>query len=85
MHSLAKFTSLIYEELLQMIGKKLTTPKQDFPDSRMVKILPCNVGGVGLIPCWAAKIPCALWPRKKNIKQKQNYNKFNKDFKNSPH
>lgn len=50
MHSLAKFTSLIYEELLQMIGKKLTTPKQDFPDSRMVKILPCNAGAMGSIP-----------------------------------
>ena len=51
----------------------------------MVKTLPPNAGGVGLIPGWGAKIPHASWPKNQNIKQKQYYNKFNKDFKNDPH
>ena len=51
----------------------------------MVKTLPYKAGGLGLIPGWEAKFPFALWPKNQNIKQKQYYNKFNKDFKNSPH
>ena len=50
----------------------------------MVKTLPSNAGGVGLIPGRGAKIPHA-WPKNQNIKQKQYCNKFNKDFKNGPH
>ena len=48
---------------------------------------PCLLrqGGAGSIPVGGAKIPHALWPKKKDIKQKQYYNKFNKDFKNGPH
>ena len=45
----------------------------------MVKPLSSNVGGVGSISGWEAKIPHASWS--KNIKQKQYCNKFNKDFK----
>ena len=51
----------------------------------MVKILPSNAGGVGLIPGRGAKIPHASWPKNQNIKQKQYCNKFNKEFKNGPH
>ena len=47
----------------------------------MVKALPFNVEGAGLIPAWTAKIPQALLPKKQNIKQKQCYNKFNTDLK----
>ena len=50
----------------------------------MVKTLPSNAGGVGSIPGGGAKIPHALWPKNQNIKQKQYFNKFNKDFKNGP-
>ena len=45
----------------------------------MVKNLPSNAGGAGLIPGWGAKMPPAWWS--KNRKQKQYCNKFNKDFK----
>ena len=41
--------------------------------------------GCGFDPWSEAKIPHALWPKNQNIKQKQCYNKFNKDFKNGPH
>ena len=41
----------------------------------------CNAVGVGLIPGQGAKIPHASRPKNQNIKQKQDYNKFNKDFK----
>ena len=34
-----------------------------------------------MIPGQGAKIPHASWPKNQNIKQKQDYNKFNKDFK----
>ena len=54
---------------------------RDFPGSPMVKTLPSNAGGVGLIPGWGAKIPQASLPRKQNIKQEQYCNKFNKDFR----
>ena len=36
------------------------------------------------MPGWGAKIPHASWPKNQNIKQKQYFNKFNKDFKNGP-
>lgn len=47
----------------------------------MLKTLPSNARGNGLIPSWGAKIPYASWL--KNPKQiiKQKYNTFNKDFK----
>ena len=37
------------------------------------------------IPGQGAKIPHASQQKDQNIKQKQYYNKFNKDFKNDPH
>ena len=57
----------------------------DFPGSPVVKTLPSNVPGVGLVPGQGAKIPHALRPKKPKIKQKQYWNKFNNDFKNDPH
>ena len=51
----------------------------------MVKTLPSNAVGEGLIPGLGAKIPHASWPKKQNIKQKQYCNKFNNDFKNGSH
>ena len=47
----------------------------------MVKTLPSNAGGVGLIPGWGAKIPHALHPKIQNKEQKKYCNKFNEDFK----
>ena len=34
-----------------------------------------------MIPGQGAKIPHVLWPKNQNIKQKQYWEKFNKDFK----
>ena len=36
-----------------------------FPGSPVVKTSDSSVGVVGLIPGQGAKIPCALWPKKK--------------------
>ena len=47
----------------------------------MVKTLPSNAVGAGLIPGRRAKIPHMPHGQKnQNIKQKQYCNKFNKDF-----
>ena len=56
------------------------------PDGPVVKSSPSSAGNEGLIPGQRVKIAHAsgLKPSK-NIKQKQCCNKFNKDFKNSPH
>ena len=55
---------------------------KDFPDSPVVKLLPCNARGVvGSIPGQEAKIAHALGPKNQNIKQKRYCNKFNKDLK----
>ena len=51
----------------------------------MVKILPSNARGTGLIPGQRAKIPHASQPENQNIKQKEYCNKFNEDFKNGRH
>ena len=58
---------------------------RDFPGGPVVKTLPSNARGVGLILCQGAKIPHASQPKNQNIKQKQYCNKFNEDFKNGPH
>ena len=54
----------------------------------MVKTLPSNARGEGLMPGQGARIPHALWPKKTEHKQKKfqkKYcNNFNKDFKNGP-
>ena len=51
----------------------------------MVKILASIAGGVGLTPLHGDKIPHALRPKTQDRKQKEQYNKFNKDFKHGPH
>ena len=58
---------------------------EDFPGGPVVKTLPSNAGGAGLIPGWGAKIPHTSRPKNQKIKQKQYCNKFNKDFKIDPH
>ena len=52
----------------------------DLPGGTVIKTLSSNARDVGLIPGWGARIPHASQPKKQNIKQKQNCNKFNKDF-----
>ena len=47
--------------------------------SPVVKASSSNVVGVGSSPGQRTKIPHASW-RKQNIKQKQRFNKFRKDF-----
>ena len=51
-----------------------------FPGGPVVKTLPLNGGGTCSISGWTAKIPHDPGP-KKNMKQKQYCNKFNKDLK----
>ena len=46
----------------------------------MGKVSPSSAGSTVSIPGWGAKIPRALQPKK--TKQKQYWNKCNKDFKN---
>ena len=58
---------------------------RDVPGGPVVKTLSSNAKGVSLIPGQGAKMPHAWWPKNQNIKQKQYYNKFNKDFKNGPY
>ena len=41
----------------------------DFTGGPVVKTSPYNADGMGLIPCWGAKISHASRPKKKNIKQ----------------
>ena len=50
----------------------------------MVKTLPSNAGGVGLIPHLRAKILHASWPKSQNMKQKQNVTNSIKTLKNGP-
>ena len=54
--------------------------KMSFPGSPVVKTLPSNAGGEDSIPGQGAKTPEASQPKNQNIKQKQYWNKFNKDF-----
>ena len=54
---------------------------RDFPGGPVFKTLPSNAGGAGSIPGQGAKIPHASWPKHQNIKQKQYFNKFNKNLK----
>ena len=58
---------------LQIVG--------DFPGSPVVRTLPSNAGGVGLILGQGVKIPHASGPKNQNRKQKQYRKKFNKDLK----
>ena len=53
-----------------------------FPGGSVVNTTPSNAGSAGSIPGQGAKIPLGLLPKNQ---QKQYCNKFNKNFKNSPH
>ena len=44
---------------------------RDLSGGPLVKTLPSNARGVGLIPGWETKIPHASGPKTQNIKQKQ--------------
>ena len=58
------------------------TQLMDTPGGPVVKTVPSNAGGVGLIPGRGAKIPHASQPKNQNLKkQKQHCNKLNKDLK----
>ena len=56
-----------------------------FPGGPATKTLPPSAKGAGSIPGQGVKIPHALGPQNRDIKQKQYCNKFNKDLKNGPH
>ena len=71
--------------MYSMVNTVNNTVLRAFPGSPAVRTLPSNAGGAGSIPGWGAKIPHASQPKNQNIKQKQYYNKFNKNFKNGPH
>ena len=59
----------------------------NFPVGPVVKTLSSTAGGMDSIPGLGAKIPstCLAAEKPKNVKQKQQCNKFNKDVKNGPH
>ena len=50
-----------------------------------MKTLPSSAGGTGSTPSQGAKTPIPPGPKEQNIKQKQYWNKFNKDFKSGPY
>ena len=64
-------------------SKNKKNKPRDFSGGPAVRTLLFNAGDMGSIPSQGAKILQALWP--KNIKQKQYFNTFNKDFKNGTH
>ena len=53
----------------------------DFPGGPVVKTSLSSRGVVGLIPGWGAKIAHASWPKKQKTRNKQYFNKLNKDLK----
>ena len=53
---------------------------RDFLGGPVLKTLPSNTGSASSIPGQGTRIPHTLWPKSQNIKQKQYYSKFNKDF-----
>ena len=61
-----------------------TNYPRSLPGNPVVKASPSNASCLGTIPGWGAKSPDALWPKKQNRKQKQCWEKLNKDFKNYP-
>ena len=44
---------------------------EDFFSGPVVRTLPFNAGNADLIPGWEAKIPYALWQKKKKITKTQ--------------
>ena len=59
---------------------------RNFPGGPVVKPLPSNAGGVGLVPGQEAMTPSTCLLAKKPIReqQKQYCNKFDTDFRNGP-
>ena len=62
----------------------LRSPR-DSPGGPAVETSSSSAGGAGLIPGQGARIPHASQPKTQNMKQKQYFNKFCKDFKKSSH
>ena len=58
--------------ILREISQSQKGKYWDFPGSPVVKTLPSNAGGMGLIPGWGAKIPHAVWCGQK-LKKKGKY------------
>ena len=58
---------------------------RNFSGSPVVKTSPFSAGSEGSNPGQGAKILHRLQSENQDIKQKKYCNKFNKDFKNSPH
>ena len=79
--------------LLLLSHMPLESDFWDFSGGPMVKTLPSNADGAGSIPGQGTRILHALWlqknkkqkTKKNTIKQKQYFNKFNKDFKHGSH
>ena len=57
---------------------------RDFPGSLLIKTLPSNAGGMGLISGWGAKTPHAS-AKKPTHKPEATLWQIQKDFKNGPH
>ena len=73
------------EEFLHQLLNVYEWSLGDFPGGPVDKTSPSNAGSLDLIATGGARIPCALWPKSQNLKQKQYYNKINKGFKNGLH
>ena len=58
-----------------------TEAVRDLPGGPVVKTSPSAAGSSSSIPGQGAKIPHASQLKNQNLKLKQYYNKFNKDFK----
>ena len=58
-----------------------TEAVRDLPGGPVVKTSPSMAGSSSSIPGQGAKIPHASQLKNQNLKLKQYYNKFNKDFK----
>ena len=87
-------TSLIIRDILIKLCCSITSHHSewpsskksiDFPSSPVVRSLPSNERGVGSIPGQGSGIPRASRPKRQNMKQKQYWNKCNKDFENGLH
>ena len=58
-----------------------TQKNWDFPSGPVIKTLPSNAVGMGSNSSKVQELfPPVFWPENQNIKQKQYYNKFGKDF-----
>ena len=73
---------ILWAVLSSQLKLSLTEIARDSPGGPVVKTLPSNAGGEGLIPGLSHMPP---GQKNQNIKEKQYCNKFNKDFKNGLH